>query len=285
MEGKKIDKLMQEATVGETREKLTNDVDVEVCKDVLSIADESGEDIRMDTIFEEKDKETDMIKKKENGAPKLHGCDKEIAVCEVVKSENCLIAQQLPNKASKHSKADTSDPQDIKNGAPRLHGSVKEITACDVVKSGKCLGSGTFGSCYLANYRGIMVAVKEFHLNPRTNKKAIKQDVLYEAAVISRLGDHPGLPLLFGISTIGKPYRLITQFHGDKDESLTLFKAIKKLSLNFNDWSSILKKRVHEMGFLHNDLKSNNIVMEKREQTYNPVIIDFGKARRKENAK
>ena len=29
---------------------------------------------------------------------------------------------------------------------------------------------------------------------------------------------------------------------------------------------------------MHNDLKGNNVVMEQREQEWNPVIIDFGKA-------
>ena len=30
---------------------------------------------------------------------------------------------------------------------------------------------------------------------------------------------------------------------------------------------------------MHNDLKSNNVVMEQQKQEWNPVIIDFGKAR------
>ena len=50
-------------------------------------------------------------------------------------------------------------------------------------------------------------------------------------------------------------------------------------------WLTILRTiiealdHVHKAGVLHNDLKSNNIVLEKREQLWNPVIIDFGKAR------
>ena len=35
---------------------------------------------------------------------------------------------------------------------------------------------------------------------------------------------------------------------------------------------------IHEKGFLHNDLKSNNIVLDNRDGVYNPVIIDFGKS-------
>ena len=51
--------------------------------------------------------------------------------------------------------------------APILHkGVVKEISHNEVVRTEKWLGSTTFGSCYLAYYRGLVVAVKEFHLQP-----------------------------------------------------------------------------------------------------------------------
>ena len=177
--------------------------------------------------------------------------------------------------------------------APILHkGVVKEISHNEVVKTEKWLGSGTFGSCYLAYYRGLVVAVKEFLVQPSTNERQIKEDVLYEAAVISRLGDHPGLPILFGITTQTAPYRLITQFHGEKNKSLIVWKAIRKLTLGQSCWFNVLKgisealARIHEVGFLHNDLKSNNVLMERHgEAAYNPVIIDFGKARRIANPK
>ena len=35
---------------------------------------------------------------------------------------------------------------------------------------------------------------------------------------------------------------------------------------------------IHGKGFLHNDLKANNVVLEKREDGYNAGIIDFGKS-------
>lgn len=39
---------------------------------------------------------------------------------------------------------------------------VKQINPTEIVSANKFLGSGTFGTCHLAHYRGIFVAVKEF---------------------------------------------------------------------------------------------------------------------------
>ena len=39
---------------------------------------------------------------------------------------------------------------------------MKQINLAEIVRANKFLGSGTFGTCHLAHYRGILVAVKEF---------------------------------------------------------------------------------------------------------------------------
>ena len=45
-------------------------------------------------------------------------------------------------------------------------------------------------------------------------------------------------------------------------------------------------QHVHEAGYVHNDLKSNNVVLEKRDDgKHHPVIIDFGKSVETEKAK
>ena len=50
-------------------------------------------------------------------------------------------------------------------------------------------------------------------------------------------------------------------------------------------WLDILKNiikaldRVHNVSVLHNDQKSDNVLLEKRQEKWNPVNIDFGKAR------
>ena len=47
-------------------------------------------------------------------------------------------------------------------------------------------------------------------------------------------------------------------------------------------WTRIIAKTaedlacIHEKGFLHNDLKSNNVVLDNRDGVCSPVVIDFG---------
>ncbi|XP_068690592.1 misshapen-like kinase 1 [Montipora foliosa] len=163
---------------------------------------------------------------------------------------------------------------------------VKEINPLLVVRTEKFLGSGTFGNCYLAYYRDLLVTVKEFKSVKKWTTNDLKKEVRQEARMISYPGDHSGVPLLFGVITTIEPLRLITTFHGRKHRSLTLSSAIRKKNyLEKPGWLGVLTKviealaHIHSCGILHNDLKANNIVLEERENgSVNPVIIDFGKA-------
>ena len=145
-----------------------------------------------------------------------------------------------------------------------------------------CLISADF-VLNVAHYRDILVAVKEFKAE-KFGRDNMKKEVQHEAKMISHLEDHRGVPLLFSIVTKSEPLRLITKFHGRKDKCLTLSNLIKKKKLDKPTWLGILKDTIealdhkHSGDILHNDLKSN-VVMEQREQEWNPVIIDFGKAR------
>ena len=167
---------------------------------------------------------------------------------------------------------------------------MKEINPSEVAKSTTFLGCGSFGTCYLAYYRGIPVAVKEFRLRKSRSPDEIKK-VVREAKMIGLLGDHRGLPLLFGVITKSLPLRLVTQFHGESDSCTTLHKEIKRKKLDKTSWHGILinvikaLNHMHDAGVIHNDLKSNNVVLEKREKEWNPVVIDFGKARHISNPK
>ena len=76
------------------------------------------------------------------------------------------------------------------------------------------------------------------------------------------------------------------KFHGDGKESVTLYKAAKtKVIIEKQEWQAILCEimqaldHVQRCGYAHNDLKADNIVLERREdERLHPVINDFGKS-------
>ena len=119
---------------------------------------------------------------------------------------------------------------------------IKEIRPMEIIRSEKFLVSGTFGSRYLAHYRGYIITVKEFKVTEKTSLDDVKKEVRHEATMISHLGDHPCLPLFFGIVTRSEPLRLVIQFHGEKDKSFTLSHAMRKNALTKPSWLRILKE-------------------------------------------
>ena len=149
------------------------------------------------------------------------------------------------------------------------------------------VGSGSNGQCFHAHYRGIDVIVKQMkHSNYAVDKEKARKNLLHEAEVIAVLGDHASLPMLFGVVTKSLPMCLVTQFHGLKEESTTLHQAAStenmltpaKCIAIFLKISSTLRY-VHSKGYLHNDIKGNNVVLERTSSLeYNPILIDFGKS-------
>lgn len=81
--------------------------------------------------------------------------------------------------------------------------SVKEINPVEIVRTEKSIGCGTFSACYLAYYRNITVAVKEYRMKSKSVDE-VKRELLHEARMINHLGDHRNVPLLFGAVTKGE---------------------------------------------------------------------------------
>jgi serine/threonine protein kinase len=143
----------------------------------------------------------------------------------------------------------------------------------------------------LASYRGIKVVVKEMKERDgsASDRERCRREVLHEANILQSLGDHPGLPLLFGVCSDNVPYSIVLQFHGTETGNLTLLMAAKKKQFNkaqtiviFQEICQVLNY-IHTKGFLHNDLKSNNVLLEQRSDGFRPVVIDFGKSRKSIN--
>ena len=166
---------------------------------------------------------------------------------------------------------------------------VTELTNVKRVAGAKPLGSGTFGTCYPGTFRQYRVVIKEYkartHMNGEHDSlERLRRAARHEARVIKQLGDHPGIPWLFGVCTTKMPVSIVMKFHNDGEESVTIYKAAKdKKVAEAKKWNGIFLEtsealeHIHNCGYAHNDLKSNNVVLEKREdQQLHPVIIDFG---------
>lgn len=226
-------------------------------------------------VNDEKAKEACDRTEEKSIEPKLHSKTSTVPV------RNQRVNEEETKKACERRDEKSAEPKQRSKTAS----SVKEINPVEIVRTEKSLGCGTFGVCYLAYYRNITVAVKEYRMKSKSVDE-VKRALLHKARMINHLGDRWNVPLLFGAVTKGEKLQLITQFHGEKGESVTLSKAFKKKKLDKPQWLDILKRiceglsHVHNRQILHNDLKSNNVLLEKQmESQWNPVIIDFGKAR------
>lgn len=160
------------------------------------------------------------------------------------------------------------------NIAQSSSSTLKEISPSNLrrVMGWKPIASGTFGTCSLAKYRDIEVVVKECKgaASSTTDRgfERRRKEATHEARVIQQLGDHPGIPLLFGVVLQQQPVSIVLKFHGSGDNNLTLIKAAKEKKIAKKDWQKIFcevadaLKHIHQCGYIHNDLKSNNVVLD-----------------------
>lgn len=110
-----------------------------------------------------------------------------------------------------------------------------------------------------------------------------KKEVLNEAVVIPALDDHPGVPHIFGVCTERPPYYLVLQHHAVEGRSITLSRAVSDEMISSNEECVVVMREtyealwhLHNNGYLHNDLKGNNVVLDGKGNA--PVTIDFGKS-------
>ena len=119
-------------------------------------------------------------------------------------------------------------------------------------------------------------------------KDVSKEEVINEASILSKLS-HRGLPYVLGIDLATTPFIMVTLFYGIDQKNTTLhelldsdsFDAVIKLDKSqalpiIAELSETLSY-IHDKGFLHNDIKSDNIVFYVESATLKPVLVDFGK--------
>ena len=84
------------------------------------------------------------------------------------------------------------------------------------------LGSGSYGCCYLVSYRAMEVVRKNLVIRVSRGethgqaKDRVRQGLVFEAHIIIKLVDHPGVTLLFEVCSERAPFRIVMQFYGNR---------------------------------------------------------------------
>ena len=153
------------------------------------------------------------------------------------------------------------------------------------------LGKGTFGNVALRRMRRSdrpLVAVKSFM------NFVEETEIFQEVEAMQVAQGHWAFPKFHGVIRNGKYSSIVLDFIGDSTSLMgqTVFNAIQqnKHMKFLNNWIWIASditqglNYLHNKGFLHCDLKSNNALLRHDGNIWRAKIIDMGKACRKEEA-
>ena len=163
---------------------------------------------------------------------------------------------------------------------------MKNIKRADLIDIGEKntseFAKGVFGKCHLKMYQGHLVIAKEFR------SEVPRSSVIKEANTLAGLSAHPGLPVVLGVDVSAKPFLMISLFYGINESNTSLrnllnvdeqFRAVKKIEyLAIIRQLSEVLEYLHAHQLLHNDIKSDNVMIYKDLEGLKPVLIDFGKA-------
>ena len=144
------------------------------------------------------------------------------------------------------------------------------------------VGSGAFGKC-----TKMLLCATEVAVKVTTLKEYSYESIMYEAKVMAHIfHGHPNLPLFIGVydhKEYSKPL-LVMKFYSVAGEACTLHQYVQSQyrchsNKPLNDWAQILLgvcnglDAIHRKGYLHNDLKCDNIVLSDCMPTSNKISV------------
>ena len=158
------------------------------------------------------------------------------------------------------------------------------------------LDAGSFGQVFISRLResSDVVAIKQPIVPSYCNPAMVCQEqqmnhvrTKKESLVHQLLSGSPYTPNMHGIIKMGGDSCLVQEFIGDKDSGKTypLYKLFEdKPTMKVSEFNMVEMaadmmnglQELHGRGLLHNDIKGNNVLMEKRGVRWHAVLIDFG---------
>ena len=170
-----------------------------------------------------------------------------------------------------------------------LLNSVRTISYSDL-KIGDCCGKGAFGTCYAGKMAHMQVCIKVYRLGCEYSFPS-------EGHLLS-LCSHENIPWIYGIvREQSKPKMLVMSWHGIDGKAFSLYRLLKDLSpgcilkLSSQTSKDIILGVIsalfclHSKNMLHNDIKCDNIIVERSFSGVKGFLVDFGKACLISNAK
>jgi len=143
------------------------------------------------------------------------------------------------------------------------------------------LGKGVYGKCVKGKVASVNVCIKAFRKGEN-----YQSTFKIETALLSHCS-HPNLPWLYG--AVFHPKAIVISSHTFDGKSITIHSTLCKSCMDSvpvftaENWKKILYGVISAINYLfwksilHNDIKSNNFVIERTGCDVNAVLIDLGK--------
>ena len=143
------------------------------------------------------------------------------------------------------------------------------------------LGKGVFGKCFRGKLANLDVCIKVFR-----EEEMYQSTFAVEATLLSQCC-HANFPWLYG--AVFHPKAIIISLHAVEGNSITIHSTCcsgckdPEKMFSRENWKKILYGVIsaicylHNKSILHNDIKGNNVVIDKRGAEVSSILIDLGK--------